>query len=48
MLKISLIEVIFFDLEAIVQIPNPLAQLTVQAGGWQERSTKFHGKFIPA
>ena len=41
-------KVTFNDVEAIVHIPNPLAQLFAQAGGLQGKGTGFHGEFIPA
>lgn len=41
------VDIGFLRLEAIVQMPNPLAHLIEQAGRLQRRRAGFYGKFIP-
>lgn len=41
-------KVTFNDVEAIVQMPNPIAYLIEQAGGLKRRGAGFHGEFIPS
>ena len=41
------VEIGLLRLEAIVHVPNSLANLIEQAGGLQQRRAGFHEKFIP-
>ena len=46
-IKTDPVQVGFFDLEDIVQIPNPLAHVIEHAGRLQGRHAGFHEKFVP-